>query len=416
MSYVQDLDTLSARYQELLHRERGSKQAQAEVYRAALSQLAARYQRLAPTTELPLTIPQIFGRGGDENFISNYLAFVLNPEFNGIGTAPLEKLLELIGLDDLDLPWDALTIDREVVLPEGRIDLLLVWEDSLVVGIENKIYSSEHGEQTLRYAKDISERFANIPVCLVYLSRGKQKPASKKFQSVSYTQLVDVFRTVPVSPEIGLRKYLLWEDFLEHLEVYIIMADPEKFEFSEKTLLYIEHHSMLKDLEAAFRADFGNLIVWLENRLRDHLEDSPEWKFNFSPSNYSYQQVYKHTWKSSKLYIHFEYLFTTENLVRKEVSLMVDAEMKDGNSFLELYDKHYPVLQAKYQELGIEYRPKKRRIALAWKTYPISNNFQEIAEVFITAFEEFRFLEPEIDQVIAEMSASKGHSNQPAEG
>ena len=83
---------------------------------------------------------------------------------------------------------------------------------------------------------------------------------------------------------------------------------------------------------------------------------------------------------------------------------MVDVEGKQKDTFLTQFDQHYPALEAKYQSSGMEYRPSNRKFAIAWKKYPITQDIDEIAQIFKDAFEEFQFLTPEIDTVLAEMN------------
>lgn len=405
MDYSQEIEQLSARYRELVSRERNSEQILLDSYRETLAQLRARWDQLPQVPEPPLTILKIFGRSGDENFISDYLAYILDPEKNGIGTEPLERFLELCEVDAHDLSWENFSIRREKTLDQGRIDFLLVWEDELVVGIENKIYSQEHNNQTLRYEQDIFGRFGNVPIRLVYLSPRTQEPASKKFIPVLYGDLLEALRPVKLNPEIGLRKYVLWEDFLEHLEAYI-MADPQNFEFSPRAMMYIEHHQMIEDLVKEYRTRYGALIEWLEERMREHLAQE-KWEMNFNRSANYWHQISKPTWGAERWRVHYEYWLSVSRLKANEVDFMVDVEGREANALLQRFDQLYPSIQAEYQKRGIAYRPSNRRLAIAWKTYSIPHNWQEIADVFIAAFEEFGFLEPEIDAVIVEMLATK---------
>ena len=91
-----------------------------------------------------MTIPRIFGRPYDENFISDYLAYILIRARTGSGLPPLEAFLKLCQIDTMNIPLEHAHIRREYGLDGGRIDLLIECGESLaVVGIENKIYSSE---------------------------------------------------------------------------------------------------------------------------------------------------------------------------------------------------------------------------------------------------------------------------------
>jgi hypothetical protein len=107
------------------------------------------------------TIPALFGRAYDENFISDYLAYILDPARNGIGSEPLQALLSVAFDPDLDVDLDNVTILREYAFGDvnfGRIDLLIQLGDQGergVIGIENKILASEGDTQTISYATSI---------------------------------------------------------------------------------------------------------------------------------------------------------------------------------------------------------------------------------------------------------------------
>ena len=39
------------------------------------------------------TVPEIFNKSYDENFISKYFSYILDPKKNGIGFEPIEKII-----------------------------------------------------------------------------------------------------------------------------------------------------------------------------------------------------------------------------------------------------------------------------------------------------------------------------------
>jgi len=73
------------------------------------------------------TILGIFNKRYDENYISDYLAFILDPYRNGIGTQPLNMILDYFTEEDNSLSKeDNIEINREFTLSNNRrIDLLI---------------------------------------------------------------------------------------------------------------------------------------------------------------------------------------------------------------------------------------------------------------------------------------------------
>ncbi len=401
---VTSLQTLTQQYKNILHAEQAAEHTQLKHYQDTLLDLSQQYAQTPTRPPKPLTIPAIFGRSHHENFISDYLAYLLNPTKNGIGTGPVAQLLTLCGLEPTDVPLDEVIIHREYTVGNGRIDLLLEWEETLVVGIENKIYATEGQGQTQSYAREIQRLFKDTPCChFIYLTRGGHKAKSKDFQPISYKDLIEAFQQVPISINTGTRQLVLWNDFLEHVKEYIIMADPDHFNFSEKSKLYIEHRSMLRDLEKTFKNEWAAAIGYLEGKVYGHLDGGP-WSTHFNRTRHHWHQILKPTWNLSKLSVHHEYWFSDSSLKSQDISFKIDVERKQANDFLTRFAQRYPSLEPEYQRKDILYRPPNRKHALAYKRYPISQDIDQIAQVFIDAFAEFRFLEPEIDAVLAEMS------------
>lgn len=397
------MQTLVQQYQAILQKEQAAEQAQVEAYRRQLAELSQQYAQAAATPPKPVTIPAIFGRSHRENFISDYLAYILNPAKNGLGPGPLVQLLHLCDIDPGEVPLAEVVIHREYTVGSGRIDLLLEWEDALVLGIENKIYAAEGDGQTRYYAHEIPKLFKDTPCHFAFLTRGGRSAQSKKFKPISYAGLLEALRQVRVSPNTGARQLILWHDFLEHLEVYIIMSDPGQFEFSDKAKLYLEHHAMIQDLETTFKDEWGAAITYIEDRVRANLDD--DWETQFNPQlSRGWHVISKSAWRQEELWVHFEYWFAPYWLARREFTFVLDVEGKQNNDFLDRFDQRYPALEPTYKRREMIYRPSNRKVAIAHKIYPISQDIDEIAQVFIDAFEEFRFLEAEVDAVLAEMN------------
>lgn len=260
------LARLRTDYERLLNAERRAYEAQLAKYQAALAEMARSYPSLSGTVERPLTIPVIFGRSYDENFISDYLAYILDPDRNGIGDEPLVRLLELV-VPEAEMPdIEVVEITREYSLGSGRIDLLIDICESAVVGIEAKLWSPESPGQTAGYARAMRREFPDRPHHLIFLTPSGTKPRSSAFRAVSHSQLLQTLREIRYDWRTDVRKSVLWEDFLTHLEVYVVM-DNQAPVLSEKTRLYIANHEMLRDLEGAYDRDSRAVFDYVVSRL-----------------------------------------------------------------------------------------------------------------------------------------------------
>ena len=117
---------------------------------------------------------------GDEEFQSNLLAWLLDPQSNH-GTAIISsgpscgRLMRRRKM--LEADWSAAEVHREWVnLVEGQwgyLDILVLNEaGSALCAIENKVFSSEHSEQLTRYRRAVAERYPDFTRHHVFLTPG----------------------------------------------------------------------------------------------------------------------------------------------------------------------------------------------------------------------------------------------------
>ena len=108
-----------------------------------------------PTTkeaDISESIAKIFEVESKENIISNWLSFLLDPN-RFKDDAPLKALLGLFlkanQFEETDV--DTVMVSREYTLLNRRRVDLLIEADDLIIGIENKIFSSIHNDQLNDY-------------------------------------------------------------------------------------------------------------------------------------------------------------------------------------------------------------------------------------------------------------------------
>lgn len=399
MDHKHTFQILADQYQQIQQKASDLENLQVERYRTSLPELKIQYvQAKAPI----LTIPVIFGRTYSENFISDYLAYILDPQKNGIGTAPLEQILKLCQTDYFDVTLD-IHVRREFQLDNGRIDLLIEIGDFLVIGLENKISSPERPNQTKDYAGVIEKLFPDAKHALIFLTREGYQSSSERFIPVSYGKLWATLKDIDVSQIKETRKVVFWQDFLEHLEVYIMKTDPNHFEFSEKAQLYIDHHEMIQDLTNTFQPEWDKFVEFLENRFLVQETDGP-WTTNFAPRS-GVQQVFKPNWNSGAPNVHYEWWLSPQSFYKKRMAVMVDIEGRRSEEFFALFDRRYKDIENIYIEQGIIRRPSKWKRAIAFKEHVIDLDINLTADKFIQAFDELKFLTPIIDDVLVELNS-----------
>lgn len=365
----------------------------------------ARIFPLLPDQHRPDTVPAIFGRTYDENFLSSYLAYAIDPSRNGIGSEPLRCLLRLAHADPESAVLENVTITREFDLGQyGRIDLLIQFGNGVVLGLENKVLAPEGGGQTTSYVEGFAHLYPDYEKYFLYLTRQSQKASSRKFVPLSYQQLLDEFSAIRYDWPANLKKSVLWEDFLEHVRAYIAMGEG-MMELSEKAKLYIENHQLIQDLTKTFNREAEAFFTYFQNVLAAELS-TDEWTMVFYGSR-TYQQIYRPSWSMPELWVHYEYFMSPNVLLKDSFVFVLEVEKKNAGKFIESFKLQYDHLKKQYDELGLVFRPNIRPQALAWKSYPLDGNPENIARQLRCAFDEFSFLTPVIDNLIDEFQAQQ---------
>jgi hypothetical protein len=215
-------------------------------------------------------------------------------------------------------------------------------------------------------------------------------------------QLLEAFYGIRYEWQNNIKKSVLWEDFLEHLENYIAIGDT-MFELSEKGKLYIENQRMIIDLTGSYREDGEALIAYIEARIKESFK-SERWDFNFSGGGRSWQAFYKPEWKMPDLFAHFEYFFSRDVLLQESFVFALEVHGKKKDLFFELFDNIHDQLKYVYNQTGIDHRPQFRSDAVAWKRYALDKEIDNIPEQIIQAKDDLYFLIPYVDHLVNEIN------------
>lgn len=171
---------------------------------------------------------------------SNFLGWLLDPaESHGAGDLFLKAvLMDMLrqtnqelrpkGVSPIHLDGTAIT-SVDIRREWKNIDLLIRCESPrLVIAIENKIRSGEHGGQLLKYKKIVREAFPHDPSMFVFLTREGDVPSDEDWTTYSYAQLKGVFERVRRTNEGAIGEDV--DTFLDHYLDLIesrLMEDPE---------------------------------------------------------------------------------------------------------------------------------------------------------------------------------------------
>jgi len=167
--------------------------------------------------------------------------------------------------------------------------------------------------------------------------------------------------------------------------------------FSEKARLYIEHYEMIGDIHRAYEDDVKEIFDYLRSAISQRL--GAGWVIDFR-STRSYQQIFRESWRSKDLWIHYEFHSGQDSLPKRSFHFMVDVEGKGAKRFFSLFESKYESFRDLYASRDIEYRPRGRKVAMAWKEYDLDTDLAKLDERFIEALDEFTFLTDVIEETI----------------
>lgn len=311
-----------------------------------LNQLQKLYNYLPNEPEPTISILDIFNKTYNENYISDFLAYILNPTQNGIGIGPLQKLTGFGGgkwNTDLENPNIKIEIIREFVLANNRrVDLVILINDSLVIGIENKVFTGEHNKQTIDYAKRLKARFKDYEYVFLLLSPEGKKPLSDAFRAMSYSDLHYLLASISYDAVKDIRKTVIFEDFKTHLEDKFM--NQNAFSLSKKAELFIEYGRMLEDLKKSFEEDYKNVLKVILQMIKENLQqvDADDiWEVNTADTR-NYHQISKKTWRKSDLFVHFELRMTSSNMTTNGmIDFALDIELDKKKDFITKLEKVY---------------------------------------------------------------------------
>lgn len=154
------------------------------------------FNELPPTPQRDPTTLELSGYPHLENVYSNILAFFFDPgREHGFGSLFLESLLFVAGYKEQEVTiqgGEEVEVNREEsTRTRKRIDLVIS-TDTLIVGIENKIYQPLHNDLE-DYGRHLAEKANGRRVCKILLELNRPDDDQKLFcfKPVTYQEYFD---------------------------------------------------------------------------------------------------------------------------------------------------------------------------------------------------------------------------------
>jgi len=205
---------------------------------------------------------------------SNFLSWLLDPKGNhGLGNQVLKAFLIDLALDDKsgdfdvfvikDLNFDKVQIHREWF----NIDVLVQFPE-LVIAIENKIGSKEHGKQLTKYNELINKRFpTQTKKIFVYLNPFGEPSSGNNFINYSYESIVkylDEFLKLNQSILTKTRIYI--EDYIDNMKNNIL-GNGKLSALADQ--IYREHRDLFEFVYEYKEDQIYEIRTYIEEKIRE---------------------------------------------------------------------------------------------------------------------------------------------------
>lgn len=323
----------------------------------------------------------------DENFISDWLAFIFNPEINGIGNKPICSLINSLDIsksnvqnEDIKIGWSNdikefkdtvneqkfIDIEREKVIDDNkRIDVLIKYSNTWII-IENKINSKENGTQTRNYYRYIMKKkketekeltSGKINVIFIYLkpNYNKSEPSDENFIPLTYSQLF--MQICKINEHDYNEKEMYKYKYLEELERMMKnYMKEEEFDLSNIAIkTYINYSKEIASIEEQYSNNNKILVQKIVTEIENLFNKDNRYEIN-KKNNDTLIQIGKATWKNENkngLFngIHYEVSLKNNILGFENVELSIALHIEGNINNKEL---------EKLKEINIGKMPKDR--------------------------------------------------------
>jgi hypothetical protein len=161
---------------------------------------------------------------------SDFLSFLLDPsEPHGLHGWFLKAMLKRVLADADEPPMSPIEIDASdlsaarVLREWRRIDVLVHDAVSkLVVVIENKIDSGEHGDQLQSYRRAAEREFPDCHKLYLYLTRGGDEPSDKRYLRLDYDRIAALVERAAHQPGVDADARVLMNHYVQLLRRHIV--------------------------------------------------------------------------------------------------------------------------------------------------------------------------------------------------
>ena len=199
---------------------------------------------------------------------SNFLAWLLNPNENhSFGDRILKDVICHIIKHNNEIIDKAFNIFNttlwnyesfNVYREKDNIDILIVSNTlKVLVCIENKLFSQEHTEQSLRYKRKLDELYPEYEKLFIFLTPGGDEAIDyENWASLSYKELINIIETNMSLRNLNIKEKIFIENYISGVKRHI-MEDTKLQEICSR--IYFKHRQAL-DLIFENKPDMRDLF------------------------------------------------------------------------------------------------------------------------------------------------------------
>jgi hypothetical protein len=271
-------------------------------------------------------------------FLREFLHLLVRNSSNNIN----DKEVNRIDIDTFNL--NDVNVFREYSIGEdGRLDIFIELRDKFACIIENKLFSDEGNEQTLRYEKWAKKNLLNKYeiVLLCYLTPDAQISESDFFNSINFNEIITIFDPERVKSKLNLDNQFLLKNFYEWIKEVKPMNEQTKEicmniykKYKEEINMILLHAPTI----AAFMQKIAKNINHNNSNVKAH--SGKDW-LTLCPDEWISNENLKYSKKCSKVWFGYDYK-SNENLC---LSLVVPNDEKYieviKNHSNEIFNKSY---------------------------------------------------------------------------
>lgn len=275
------------------------------------------------------TFFHVLGRTYDEDLISRVLVYVMNHD-RAFVKALLHAYVE--EACTLDVEACTLCVYPEKSMGKGRADIFAVLRQGnrvvATITIENKIFSTEHDNQTQTYYDWVygQQEYRNAQINTFFYLRPAYNTSTavcKAYQNITYTELY---------PLISQSDAIL-EDFKKHIQLYLGEAT---MEFSKKQVEIINNYERIREVIDEATMIYANVKNERINTVVKAIQEADreiQYEINekTNPLGPMSVRLFKETWwKKDEYYFFAEMYFDEARMDKVKYQCVVKEYPKKG--------------------------------------------------------------------------------------